>query len=90
MRTSRLTNLRTLHNILSFRVLSAGRQNFSLQSMLGLIRTALAVLVFVTTFTAPAGAQSPRTGAEIYSANCSACHGADGKGAPKSDRKSVV
>jgi len=52
--------------------------------MVALIRNALAVLVLVTTFTVPAGAGEPRTGAEIYSANCAACHGADGKGAAKS------
>ena len=44
----------------------------------------MAFLVFVTMFTTSAGAGEPRTGAEIYSANCAACHGADGKGAPKS------
>lgn len=47
----------------------------------------VSMCVWCAALASPASAQPPapeRSGSEIYQAACSACHGADGKGAPKS------
>ncbi len=47
------------------------------------MKTSLAFLVAIAISPA-ASAQSPKTGAEIYQTACQACHGADGRGNPRS------
>ncbi|HUR33785.1 MAG TPA: c-type cytochrome [Vicinamibacterales bacterium] len=45
----------------------------------------LGALLFLSVADVPLAAQgTPRTGADIYQANCAACHGADGRGATQS------
>src|SRR4051812_29781388 len=65
------------------RVLFAGPQVLIPTTHARSHQNALAALALVTAFAATPGAPSARTGAELYSATCAACHGADGKGAPK-------